>query len=341
MTASFPSTHLPVAPPLAPMEARQVDAVPREPGWLLEPKWDGFRCLAFRDGDEIILQSKNGQPLGRYFPELVAALAALPVKRFVLDGEIVVPLEDRLSFGALLERIHPAASRVEKLAREHPALLEVFDLLVDGRGRSLVEAPLRERRRALDQFAARALAGAERVRLSPATEDRAAARRWMRELDRRGWDGVVAKRLDAPYRPGERDAMLKIKRVRTADCVIGGFRWASRGRVVGSILLGLYGDDGLLHHVGFCAAFSRETRLALTRRLSAIVEPPGFTGNAPGGPSRWSRGRDTSWQPVRPEVVVEVRFDHASEGRFRHGVELVRERPDKDARACTLAQIAG
>jgi ATP-dependent DNA ligase len=329
---------LPLRPPYAPMEARLVDEIPSGPGWQYEPKWDGFRCLAFRDGDHIELQSKNGQPLARYFPEVVEHLGALTARSFVLDGEIVVPVDGHLSFDDLLQRIHPAASRIERLSRERPAVLIVFDLLVDAAGKALVDRPLHERRRRLEVFAAKTLAGRDDIRLSPATEDTAQARAW---LDMAGGtlDGIVAKRLDLPYQTGERTGMQKVKRRRTVDCVVGGFRYASKGGGIGSLLLGLYDEDGLLDHVGFCSSLSAAERQGLKARLEPLRKPPGFTGRAPGGPSRWSTERSTQWEPLAPKLVVEVGYDHVSNGRFRHGTRFIRWRPDKAPRQCTMEQL--
>ena len=330
---------LPLASPYAPMEARLVDEIPTGPGWQYEPKWDGFRCLAFRDGDRIELQSKSGQPLARYFPEVVEHLRTLPARAFVLDGEIVVPVDGRLSFDDLLQRIHPAASRIARLSRERPAVLIVFDLLVDTTGRSLVDRPLRERRQRLEAFAARALAGRDDVRLSPATEDARQARGWL-DMAGAALDGIVAKRLDLGYRTGERTGMQKVKRRRTVDCVVGGFRYATGARVVGSLLLGLYDADGLLHHVGFTSGFPAADRTALLAKLAPLVEPPGFTGRAPGGPSRWSTERSGEWEPLEPRLVVEVSYDHFTGDRFRHATRFLRWRPDKAPRQCTLDQVA-
>jgi len=330
---------LPLRPPYAPMEARLVDEIPAGPGWQYEPKWDGFRCLAFRDGDRIELQSKSGQPLARYFPEVVEHLRSLSARSFVLDGEIVVPVDGRLSFDDLLQRIHPAASRIARLSRERPAVLIVFDLLVDAAGTSLVGRPLRDRRRMLETFAARTLGGRDDVRLSPAPDDAGQARAW---LDMAGGtlDGIVAKRLDLPYQTGERTGMQKVKRRRTVDCVVGGFRYASGSRVVGSLLLGLYDADGLLHHVGFTSGFPAATRMTLLAKLEPLIRPPGFTGRAPGGPSRWSTERSAEWQPVEPRLVVEVSYDHFTGDRFRHATRFLRWRPDKAPRQCTLDQVA-
>jgi ATP-dependent DNA ligase len=321
------------------MEALSVDEIPTDEDWLYEPKWDGFRALVFRDGDAVHLQSKSGQPLARYFPELVAAVQALAADRFVIDGEIVVPAGGRLSFDELLLRIHPAESRIRKLAAEHPAMLIVFDQLVDAAGQLLVDRPLRERRESLEQFDRSVLHDQKPVRMSIATNDRSQAVRWLRGAGV-NVDGVIAKRLDMPYASGLRTAMQKIKRIRTADCVVGGFRYGSNEKIVGSLLLGLYDHDGLLHHVGFTSNLSRPDRAALTPKLEALVAGPGFTGKAPGGPSRWSTRRSTEWQPLKPKLVVEVSYDHFSGGRFRHGTSFHRWRPDKAPRQCTLDQVA-
>jgi ATP-dependent DNA ligase len=329
---------LPVKPPFPPMEAKLADAIPAG-AFQYEPKWDGFRCLAFREGGSVALQSKAGRPLGRYFPELVEAFAGLRASKFVLDGEIVVPGPHGLDFDALLQRIHPAESRIRKLARETPALVLLFDLLVDARGRSWVERPIEERRAALESFAARELTPGSRLMLSPATVSRSEARQWLAGGDARGMDGVVAKRLATVYRAGERDGMVKVKRLRTADCVVGGYRLAQRGGVLGALLLGLYDEDGLLHHVGFCSAIPDEQKRELLPKLESHVRSPGFTGRAPGGPSRWSQGRNTAWVPLAPVLVCEIRFDHFSGGRFRHGTSLVRWRPDKAPRQCTFEQL--
>jgi len=320
------------------MEALQVSELPLGSEWQYEPKWDGFRCIAFRDGTKIDLMSKSGKPLGRYFPDIVAALKELRAERFVVDGEIVIPVGRQLSFDDLLQRIHPAASRVRMLAAEHPAMLIAFDLLVDEKGKSLVKEPLCERRVALETFATRFLAGASAVRLSPATTSVRTVKRWYASVGS-ALDGVIAKRRDLAYQSGERTGMQKLKQKRTADCVVGGFRYASKGRSVGSLLLGLYDGDGLLDHVGFCSAFSVEQRRELTPRLEALVKPPGFTGQAPGGPSRWSTARTGEWEPLATKLVVEVEYDHFTGGRFRHGTGFVRWRPDKAPRQCTYEQL--
>jgi ATP-dependent DNA ligase len=388
----FPKLDLPIQPPYPPAEAKSVKELPRGAGWLYEPKWDGFRCLAFRSGHEIVLQSKAGQPLTRYFPELVAALLALPARKFVLDGEIVIRGGAQLDFDALLQRIHPAASRVQRLSQETPAAFMVFDLLVDVRGKALVAQPLSARRMALQEFASENIARKDasssknslskasartalesttaRIGLSPASSDFATAEKWMREGATSGWDGVVAKRLDCEYTSGERTGMVKIKRIRSADCVVGGFRWArpsaksraktekassasgakataaeSSGQEVGSVLLGLYNDEGQLDHIGFSSSFTREER----RKLKSILKPlmakagapgAGFTGKAPGGPSRWTRDdRDTEWFPLKPKLVGEFQYDHFSGGRFRHGTKFLRWRPEKKPEQCTIEQV--
>jgi len=330
---------LPLPVDYAPMEARLVDALPEGRQWQYEPKWDGFRCLAFKDGDEIDLRSKAGQPFNRYFPEIVAAVQKLPVPRCVLDGELVVPEGGGLSFDELLMRIHPAASRVQKLAREHPAIYVVFDLLVDAHGQSLVSEPLEARRVALEQFVARAFGDAQAFRLSPMTRVRADVDAWFASLGS-GLDGALAKRVDLPYQSGTRNGMQKYKRMRTADCVVGGFRYGSKSGVVGSLLLGLFDDAGLLHHVGFTSNIPNAERKKVTGVLEKLIEPPGFTGNTPGGPSRWSNERSGEWQPLATKLVVEVRYDHYSNGRFRHGTSFLCWRPDKAPLQCTFEQVA-
>jgi ATP-dependent DNA ligase len=319
------------------MEARSVEEIPTNDGWQYEPKWDGFRCLAFRDGGKIYLQSKNGQPLARYFPDVVANLAKLPQRRFVLDGELVIPVGGALSFDELQLRLHPAASRVAKLARAHPANYIVFDLLTQNRT-SYLKQPLRDRRQLLEKFARSNFRSAKNVRLSPATTDLRIAGQWFKKAGG-DLDGIIAKRLDAAYASGERTAAVKVKQIRTADCVVGGFRYASGKHVIGSLLLGLYDDDGLLHHVGFISGFKASERRALTEKFQRLRKPPGFTGNAPGGPSRWSTQRTGEWQPVAPKNVVEVAYDHFTGGRFRHGTRFLRWRPDKDPRQCTMDQV--
>ena len=279
--------------------------------------------------------SRSGKDLGRYFPEVLEMLRRTKERRFVVDGELILPLADRLDFEALQLRLHPAESRIRRLASETPAQLVLFDVLEIAEKR-FEERPLAERRKALERFhKANAVEG---LHLSPVTTDRDVALGW---LARSGGalDGVIAKRLDQPYRFGER-AMVKVKQLRTADCVVGGFRYAEKKHEVGSLLLGLYDDEGLLHHVGFTSAIPARDRPSLTDKLEALVEPPGFTGNAPGGPSRWATERSMAWEPLRPELVVEVRYDQVTGRRFRHGTALMRWRPDKAPRQCTFEQLA-
>jgi ATP-dependent DNA ligase len=324
------------------MEARSVDTIPRGPQWQYEPKWDGFRCLLSRHDDNVDLRSKSGEDLARYFPELVSAALKLKAKTFVLDGEIVVPHGKAFSFDNLLQRIHPAASRVMKLSRETPALYLAFDLLASPQDDRLSAQSLSQRRPALEAFAKSQFKSNPTFRLSPATTRYATAVTWLRRAGG-GCDGVVAKRLDLPYQSGSRDGMQKIKNFRSADCVVGGFRYATNKvdgkKVVGSLLLGLYDDDGLLHHVGFTSAIKRQEKPALTAKLEPLIAKPGFTGNAPGGPSRWSTERSAQWCPLKPKLVVEVTYDHFSGERFRHGTSILRWRPDKAPRQCTFDQL--
>jgi len=334
--AKLGSTML-LKPSIPPMEARSVDEIPTGDEWQYEPKWDGFRCLLFRDGDKIFLQSKNGQPLGRYFPDVVANVAKLLQQQFVLDGELVIPIGDALSFDELQLRLHPAASRVQKLAAAHPAVYIVFDLLAEN-GKSYLKLNLNERRRLLEKFARSNLRSPESIRLSPATTNYRVASDWFQKSGR-DLDGIIAKRLDAPYASGERTAAVKVKQIRTADCVVGGFRYVTGARVIGSLLLGLSGDDGLLHHVGFISGFKASERRTLTEKFERLRKTPGFTGNAPGGPSRWSTERTGEWEPVAPKIVVEVAYDHFTGGRFRHGTRFLRWRPDKDPRQCAMDQV--
>jgi ATP-dependent DNA ligase len=319
------------------MEALLVSEIPEGENWEYEPKWDGFRCLAFRDGKTVELQSKSGQSLGRYFPEIVEALVTLKASKFVLDGELVIPVKAGLSFDDLLQRIHPAASRVARLAKETPAQFIVFDLLVDDAGKPIHELPLSKRREKLESFAKKYLVS-KSIELSPKTENVTLARKWLSTSGIK-LDGVIAKRLDLPYRSGERDGMQKVKRMRTVDCVVGGFRYASKGKVVGSLLLGLYDDDGLLHHVGYTSSFNESEKKQLTKKLEPLIAQPGFTGNKPGGPSRWSTKKTSEWEPLQTKLVVEIQYDHFTGGRFRHGTKFLRWRPDKKPTQCTLAQL--
>ncbi len=319
------------------MEALSVESIPEGQEWQYEPKWDGFRCLAFRDGDKVDLQSKAARPLGRYFPEIVEAMRALEAKQFILDGELVIVTGNKLSFDDLLLRLHPAESRVRKLAADAPATFIAFDLLANERGKSLAAQTLAERRPALELFAEKYFRG-QRLRLSPAARDIAEARRWL-QTGGGTLDGVIAKRSDIPYASGNRDGMQKIKLLRTADCVVGGFRYAEKKKVVGSLLLGLFDEKGSLNHVGFCSGIKTAEREALTKKLEKVVGSPGFTGRAPGGPSRWTNKRSTDWQPLKTSLVCEVEFDHVSGERFRHGTRFLRWRPDKNPRQCTMDQM--
>ena len=330
---------LPINLEFAPMEATLVDEVPRSAGaWQYEPKWDGFRCLAFRDGKDIAMRSKSGQPLDRYFPEVVAALGQSSGGKFVIDGELVINEGDHFSFDDLLERIHPAASRIKKLSIERPATFIVFDLLVDDAGNNLTQLPLEERRKHLKVFFEKHLKGLDKIVLSPCSTDFEVAEKWWK-LVGEGLDGLVAKRLGIPYQTGNRKGMVKIKKLRSADCVIGGFRYATNSRVVGSLLLGLYDEEGKLHHVGFTSAFKANEKRELTKTVEPLIQPPGFTGNAPGAPSRWSTERSADWHPLRTKLVVEVQYDHFTGGRFRHGTKILRWRPDKLPEQCTFEQV--
>jgi ATP-dependent DNA ligase len=332
------------------MEALLVSEIPAGENWEYEPKWDGFRALAFRDGENVHLQSKSGQELARYFPEVVEVLLKLKASKFVLDGELVIPARSAgilpadsgqvlgFSFDDLLQRIHPAASRVAKLAKETPAHFIVFDLLVDETGKPLVDLPLAKRRPKLESFAKKYLSKNRDIELSPNTKDISVAREWLSTTGIK-LDGIIAKRLDLPYRSGERDGMQKVKRMRTAECVVGGFRYASKGRVVGSLLLGLYDDEGALHHVGYTSSFNEAEKKELTKKLEPLIKPPGFTGNKPGGPSRWSTKRTSEWEPLQTKLVAEVQYDHFTGGRFRHGTRFLRWRPDKKPKACTIDQV--
>ncbi|MER9326816.1 ATP-dependent DNA ligase [Mesorhizobium sp. M0488] len=320
-----------------PMEARIADAIPEDDGsWQYEPKWDGFRCLAFKNGDAVDLRAKSGKPLGRYFPEIVAVLGSLQAKRFVIDGEIVIEVGGEFSFEALQMRLHPAQSRIRKLSSQTPAGLVLFDMLARPGGEIITGKPLVERRRAIEAFVTSS--NSPDLRLSQCTHDAATAARWLSGAGHGSTDGIVAKLLDGHYLPGER-AMIKVKRLRSADCVVGGFRYLAGSREVGSLLLGLYDDGGKLDHVGFTSTIANADRAALTRRLEGLRAEPGFTGKAPGGPSRWSTERSGEWEPLKPELVVEVRFDHVTGKRFRHGTKLLRWRPDKAPRQCTFEQI--
>ncbi|MFG6284277.1 ATP-dependent DNA ligase [Sphingomonas sp. S6] len=323
-----------LATDLSPMEAKQVSDLPDDEGWQFEPKWDGFRALIFRQGDEVEIMSKSGKPLSRYFPDVVRVIRQVDCPAFVLDGELILPIGDVLSFDALQARLHPAASRIERLSRETPAQVMLFDcLMVDGE--ELLERPLGERRFLLEAF--HRSHGGPSMLLSDRTSDISVAKEWL-SLGGGALDGVVAKRIDEPYRSGER-AMLKVKQHRTADCVVGGFRRVKEGEGVASLLLGLYDDAGLLNHVGFTSGIAAGERLDMLRRLEPLIEAPGFTGKAPGGPSRWNDGKESEWEPLRSELVVEVLYDQVTGDRFRHGTRLLRWRQDKAPGQCRMEQM--
>jgi ATP-dependent DNA ligase len=345
--------NLPVPPPLLPMLAKRVDDLPEGDGWIFEPKWDGFRALVFRDGDELLIQSRDEKPLDRYFPEVAATLRAQLPARCVLDGEVVIARGGALDFEALQLRLHPAASRVKMLAESIPASVVFFDLLCEG-DRDLRAAPFVERRAALEAVLARA---APPVHLTPATRDRATAADWFRRFEGAGLDGVMAKAAAGAYEANKR-AMLKVKHERDCDCVVAGFRWHKRGdrEAVGSLLLGLFDDDGALQHVGVCASFTDVRRRELVDFLAPYREgaldahpwrawaaAPFGEGEAPrrrpGAGSRWSQGKDLSWEPLRPELVVAVAYDHMQGIRFRHTAQFRRWRDDKPPRDCTFAQL--
>ena len=337
--------NLPVMPPVKPMLAKSQPAIP--PDMVYEPKWDGFRCIVFRDGDEVELGSRNEKPLTRYFPEVVEAVRANLPERCVVDGEIVIVRDKTLDFESLLQRIHPADSRVRKLAVETPAVFVAFDLLALG-DESLVDSPFARRRELLASVLADSDA---RVLLTPATDSLETARQWFEVFEGAGLDGVVAKARDLPYQPDQR-VMVKIKHERTADCVVAGFRWhraSAAGTAVGSLMLGLYNDDGVLQHVGVCGAFTAARRIELISELERYrvgeTEHPWSSGVAgemdrrPGGVTRWNAGKDLSWVPLRPELVCEVAYDHMEGGRFRHTTQFRRWRPDRTPKSCTYAQL--
>lgn len=341
---------LPLLPPVKPMLAKAATKLPTGADLYYEPKWDGFRCIVFRDGDEVELGSRNERPLTRYFPEVVAAVTAQLPEKCVMDGEIVVPAGDRLHFEALLQRIHPAQSRVRLLAEQTPASFVAFDLLALG-DESLLERPFAERRARLE----RALDGIRPpVYLTGITRDAGTAQRWFETFEGAGLDGVVAKAADLPYGPDQR-LMTKIKHVRTADCVVAGFRWHKSGPIVGSLLLGLY-DDGVLQHIGVAAAFPMARRAELVEELQpyraealdghpwqdwadAQVREPGTENRMPGAVSRWNATKDLSWVPLRPELVVEIKYDQLEGRRLRHTGQFLRWRPDREPLSCTYGQL--
>ncbi|HWS71562.1 MAG TPA: ATP-dependent DNA ligase [Thermoanaerobaculia bacterium] len=334
--ASFPALDLPIVPPFPPMEAKRVSKVPTGDTWQFEPKWDGFRAVVFRDGDTIVIQSKAGQPLTRYFPEVVEAVLALKAKQFVLDGEIVVSIDGHLSFDDLLQRIHPADKRVRKLAAETPASLFVFDLLAL-KQKSFVDVPIEERRAKLEEFFADV--DSALVQLSPATRERKVALEWFGKFGAVGLDGVMAKSLGEPYHSGDREGMVKVKHLKTADCVVGGFRYGEGTTSVGSLLLGLYDDEGRLVYIGHTSSIKKAERDELTKQLEALRGENPFEVRIPGGPSRWATAKSGEWEPVKPKLVCEVEYDYFSQGRFRHGSKFLRWRPEKDPRTCTMDQV--
>jgi ATP-dependent DNA ligase len=347
------TVDLPILPPLAPMLAKSVPELPEgETGtWWFEPKWDGFRCLVFRDGDEVVLGSRNDKPLTRYFPELLDPLRASLPDRCVVDGEVVVAGPGGLDFEALQQRIHPAASRVERLAAETPASFVAFDLLAEG-DESLLDVPLGERRHRLEAAVAHPAAS---VHLTPGTTDRAVAEDWFRRFEGAGLDGVMAKAIDGTYQPNKR-AQLKIKHLRTADCVVGGYRVHKSGDGIGSLMLGLYDDDGRLHHLGVASNFTAAVRRELLDGLAPMVatdlsdhpwgvwadqqaHESGDHGRLPGGQSRWNATKDLSFVPLRPELVAEVAYERVDHGRFRHSARFRHWRPDRDPASCTFDQL--
>ena len=322
---------------LFPMEALLVEHLPEGREWRYEPKWDGFRCLADKRENRVTLRSKSGKTLERYFPDIVSVLDRLTARNFVLDGELLVEGENGYSFSDLQMRLHPAASRVKMLAEKQPATFVVFDILKTDQDRNIMSTPLSERRLTLENFYEKYCSTEKAVTLSPQTDSVTEAMKW---LSSSGWyiDGIVAKKTTNAYVPGER-MMQKYKRIRTADCVVGGFRYGADSKEVGSLLLGLYDEQGHLHHVGFTSGIAKADKPSLTKKLEKLIHEPGFTGNAPGGPSRWSTERSTQWKPLSPKLVVEVSFDHVTNDRFRHGTKLIRFRPDKSPRQCTMEQL--
>lgn len=331
MMAGFSKLDLPVSPPFPPMEAKRLEKIP-EGEFLFEPKWDGFRALVFRDGDEVAIQSKSQKPLDRYFPELVETFLSVPDERFVLDGEIVIESGETISFDELLLRIHPAESRIRKLAVEIPASFIAFDLLVD-RGRDLSGESLKARRSELEALHRR---WDRPFLLSPSTSDRATAEHWFAELASEGLDGVMAKYPDKAYQSGNREGMFKVKHFRTVDCVLGGYRLKDDGSL-GSLLLGLYDDDELVY-IGHTAPLPSRIRDETQELLDTVQGDSGFL-HPPGGESRWTGNKPKDWVALKPVLVAEVRYDHFSEGRFRHGSKFLRWRPDKSPRDCHIEQV--
>lgn len=322
---------------LLPMEALLVDRLPEGQNWRYEPKWDGFRCLAFKRGTTVTLRSKSGKPLERYFPDIVSVLGKLAVEKFVIDGELLVKGKSGYSFSDLQMRLHPAASRVNMLARQQPATFVIFDILKTDQDMTIMSAPYSARRLILERFWKKYCSHTDAIKLSPQTDSLTEAMKW---LDSTGWyiDGIIAKNATDGYVPGER-VMQKYKAIRTADCVVGGFRYGKDSNLVGSLLLGLYDESGRLNHVGFTSSLAKADKPSLTKKLEKLIHEPGFTGNAPGAPSRWSSERSAQWKPLCPKIVVEVSFDHVTDDRFRHGTRLVRFRPDKSPRQCTMEQL--
>jgi ATP-dependent DNA ligase len=349
--SNLPAVDLPVMPPVAPMLAKAAEALPDNEGMIFEPKWDGFRCIVFRDGDEVVLGSRNERPLTRYFPELIEPLKASLPQRCVIDGEIVVAGADGLDFDALQQRIHPAHSRVQRLAGETPASFVAFDLLALD-DHSLMDQPFGQRRALL----AKALAGVEApIHLTPATTDRATAEDWFVRFEGAGLDGVMAKPAEGRYEPNKR-VLFKVKHRRTADCVVAGFRMHKDGGGVGSLLLGLYDESGRLHHVGVASSFTARRRKELLGELAPHVEgaleqhpwrawaeqaspDAADAGRMPGAPSRWNAKKDQSWTPLRIELVAEVTYEQVQNGRFRHSARLLHWRPDREPRSCTYGQL--
>lgn len=332
----FPKLDLPIQPPFPPMEAKRLDKIPAGDRWQFEPKWDGFRAIVYRSGETVAIQSKAGQPLTRYFPEIVDALLSLKQNDFILDGEIVVPLGGRLSFDDLLLRIHPAESRVRKLAEATPASYFAFDILC-AKGKALDKLAIEKRREKLESFFK--TVKHELIHLSPATTDRAIGKQWFDSFGSVGLDGVMAKRLGEPYHSGDREGMVKVKHLKTADCVVGGFRYGEGTKVVGSLLLGLYDEDERLVFIGHTSSIKRDSRGDLTKQLQKLSGKNPFEVRVPGGPNRWASGKTGEWEPVKPKLVCEVEYDYFSQGRFRHGSKFLRWRPEKDPQSCTMDQV--